>query len=80
MNRLDFGRLLNSVVIPEGMPTEEMAKMVLPIREAIAGMMPERLFRFRSCADMHIEAFEKDEIYAVTADRFNDPFCDGLLQ
>lgn len=79
MDRLEFGNLLDSVVIPEGTSAEEMMKMVLPIREAIAGMMPDSLFRFRSCADMHIDAFEKDEIYAVTAEMFNDPY-DTLLR
>ena len=79
MDRLEFGKLLDSVTIPEGTPAEEMAKMVLPIREAIAGMMPDSLLRYRSCVDIHIEAFEKDEIYAVTADMFNDPY-DTLLR
>ena len=79
MDRSEFGRLLYSVVIPDGTPSEEMAKMVLPIREAISEMMPEKLFRYRSCADMHIEAFENDAIYAVTADQFNDPY-DTLLR
>ena len=79
MERIEFGKLLDSVVIPEGTPAEVMATMVLPIREAIAGMMPESLFRFRNCADMHIDAFERDAIYAVTADSFNDPY-DTLLK
>ena len=79
MDRFEFGRLLDSAVISDGTPTEEIAKMISPIREAIAKMMPESLFRFRSCGDMHIDAFEKDEIYAVTADMFNDPY-DTLLR
>ena len=79
MDRSVFGRLLDSVVISEGMSAEEMMKTVMPIREAISEMMPEQLFRFRSCDDMHIDAFERDAIYAVTADSFNDPH-DTLLK
>ena len=79
MDRFSFGRLIDSIVIPEGTSTEEMVKGVLPIREAISEMMPKSLFRFRSCDDRHIEAFEKDAIYALTADSFNDPY-DTLLR
>ena len=79
MDRSEFGRLLDSVVISEGTSAEEMMKTVMPIREAISEMMPEQLFRFRSCDDMHIDAFERDAIYAVTADSFNDPY-DTLLK
>lgn len=62
IDRIKFGRLLDSIVIPEGTPSEEMIKMVQPIREAISEMMPKRLFRFRKCDEMHIESFEKDSI------------------
>lgn len=79
MDRSEFGRRLDSVVISEGTSAEEMMKTVMPIREAISEMMPEQLFRFRSCDDMHINAFERDAIYAVTADSFNDPY-DTLLK
>ncbi len=50
-------------------------------------MLPSSLFRFRPCGDLQIEAFERDEIYAVTADKFNDPYdtlpwfnLDGIIQ
>ena len=79
MDRIGFGRLLDSIVIPEGTVPEEMIKAVLPIREAISEMMPERLFRFRKCNGKNIDAFKKDAIYAVTADSFNDPY-DTLLK
>ena len=79
MDRIEFGNRLDSIIISEGTPTKEIAKTVPPIREAISEMMPEQLFRFRNCDDMHIDAFEKDAIYAVTADSFNDPY-DTLLK
>lgn len=79
MDRLEFGKLIDNIVIPEGTPSDALVKAVLPIREALLEMMPKSLFRFRSCDDMHIDAFEKDAIYAVTADSFNDPY-DTLLK
>ena len=44
------------------------------MRDAISEMLPSSLFRFRPCGDFQIEAFEKDEIYALTAEKFNDPY------
>ena len=79
MDRNVFGKLIDSIIIPEGTPTDVLVKAMLPIREAIIDMMPGSLFRFRSCDDMHIDAFEKNAIYALTADSFKDPY-DTLLQ
>ena len=42
-------------------------------------MMPSSLFRYRPMGDNQIDAFEKDTIYAVTADMYNDPF-DTLIK
>lgn len=87
MTRVDFDKILQGVVIPEGTLAEIFNEMVQPIREAISAMLPSSLFRFRPCGDSQIEAFERDEIYAVTADKFNDPYdtlpwfnLDGIIQ
>ena len=37
-------------------------------------MMPKSLYRFRACDEMTVDAFQNDIIYAVTADKFNDPY------
>ena len=87
MNREDFDKILQGIVIPEGTPNEIIDEKVQPIREAISEMLPSSLFRFRPSGDLQIEAFEKDEIYALTADKFNDPYdtlpwfnLDGIIQ
>lgn len=74
MNRTEFKRRLNSIVIPDGTPVLDINQMVFPIREAIMEMMPTSLFRYRLCNEMQIDAFEKDKIYAVPAEWFNDPY------
>lgn len=74
MNRGDFDKILQGVVIPEGTPNEIINEMVRPMRDAISEMLPSSLFRFRPCDELQIKAFEKDEIYALTADKFNDPY------
>lgn len=81
MDRSDFSQRLNSIVIPEGISEEERNKSVLPISEALVQMMPNSLFRYRPCDENNpeqlknnIEAFRDDNIYASTADKFNDPY------
>ena len=74
MDRTEFERRLRSIVVPEGTSASDLNRMVLPLREALIDMTPESLFRYRSCKEEHIDAFEKDKIYAVPADWFNDPY------
>lgn len=74
MNRESFAKLLDSIIIPEDTPVPDINRMMLPISEAIVEMMPHSLFRYRTCSEMQIDAFEKDLIFAVPADWFNDPY------
>lgn len=74
MDREEFAKRLYSTVIPEGTAPEDMQAMTRPVSEAIREMMPKRLFRYRAFNDRSVGAFENDIIYAVTADKFNDPY------
>ena len=74
MGREEFARRLYSVVIPEGEAPEDIQTMTRPVSEAIREMMPKRLFRYRAFNDRSVVAFQNDVIYAVTADKFNDPY------
>ncbi len=79
MDRKEFAKILNSVVVSEGCDTQALHQSVLPISQALVQMMPEKLFRYRGCTNKSIEAFENDKVYTVTADMFNDPY-DTLLK
>lgn len=74
MDRLEFAKRLYNVVLPSGSSPEDMQKKMFPVSEVIFQMMPSSLYRYRSCNEMQIEAFRNDTIYAVTADKFNDPY------
>ena len=75
----EFAEILNSIKISEGCDDKILQQEMLPISHAILQMMPNRLFRYRSCSDASVEAFVNDKVYAVTADLFNDPY-DTLLR
>lgn len=79
MERKEFAKRLHSTVVPEGTTPERMTTIMFPVSAAIFEMMPNSLFRYRSLDgskrdEAQIDAFKNDTIYAVTADRFNDPY------
>ncbi len=79
MDRNQFGQLLRSAIIPENTSPEEYKQKLMSIAEALMAMLPEKLYRYRSCSTLNIDAFDKDLVYAITADKFNDPY-DTLIQ
>ncbi len=74
MDREEFAKRLYSTIIPEGEAPEDILTMTRPVSEAIREMMPKSLFRFRACNELSVDAFRNDIIYAVTAEKFNDPY------
>ena len=74
MDRGEFVKRLYYTVIPEGTVPEDIQTMTRPVSEAIREMMPKRLFLYRAFDDRSMDAFQNDIIYAVTADKFNDPY------
>lgn len=77
--RQEFEQILNDIVIPEGTTQDEIREKVLALVNFINAHIPAQLFRFRSCSELNIDAFDKDVLYAVTPDKFNDPY-DALFR
>ena len=59
MDRKKFAEILNSIQVSEGCDSETLQQKLLPISQALVQMMPDRLYRYRNCSDVSIEAFEK---------------------
>ena len=74
MDRIGFSEKLLSIEIPEGTPIEDIQLLTRPISEAINQTMPNSLFRYRAYSSNAVDAFKNDIIYAVTANKFNDPY------
>lgn len=79
MNRDEIRDILESIKIPDSTLPEDMQKLLLPLNAAIVKMAPECLYKYRSCTEDTISAFENDELWMSTSDMFNDPF-DTLIQ
>jgi hypothetical protein len=58
MDRKEFAEILNSIKTSEGCDDKTLQQEVLQISHAIHQMMPNRLFRYRSCSDTSFEAFK----------------------
>lgn len=74
-----FRDVLESTIIPEELSQEEAMPLYHKLYQAVEAIIPSRLFRYRECSEMHLDAFDRDLIYASSADRFNDPY-DCLLR
>lgn len=74
MDREEFAKSLYSTVIPEGTSPEIIQTLTRPVSEVVREMVPKSLFRFREIDVRSVDAFKNDIIYAVTADKFNDPY------
>ena len=81
MDRNEFAKRLRSIIVSEDVEPEVLYHSILPLSEALVQMMPQSLFRYRPCDrndktafERQIDAFKNDKVYAVTADKFNDPY------
>lgn len=81
MDRDEFAKRLESIKVSEGVAPEILNQCVLPISEVLVRMLPQSLFRYRPCDsndkvafERQLDAFKNDKVFAVTADKFNDPY------
>lgn len=74
-----FKNLLESTIIPENIPQDEAMPMFHKLYQIVDAITPSRLFRYRDCSEAQIDAFDRDLIFASSADKFNDPY-DCLLR
>ena len=72
--RKEFKNILEKTFLPEGISNEERNERLLPLSKHIFEHIPSKLFRFRECSEMNFDAFNGDKLFAVTSDKFNDPY------
>jgi len=72
--RIEFKELLEKTFLPEDISNEERNEKLLPLSKHIYEHTPSRLFRYRDCSEMNFDAFNEDKLFAVTSDKFNDPY------
>lgn len=78
MTKKDYAKMINSIIIPGNLPFEEKDNRYQPIKDFLNSQTPKKLYRFRSCCERHISAFDRDELSFSPGYKMNDDF-DGLL-
>lgn len=79
IDRTEFERIIDGLKLPQTYSREELIEKCHPLYQVIHKNTPEKLFRYRMCSLKNVEAFNCDDVYAVTTDMFNDPY-DGLVK
>lgn len=74
MDTREFEKVLNNTVIPSNIGIEEQKERIQSLQSYIAANTPSRLYKYRTCCDNHISAFDEDQIWASTADTMNDGY------
>lgn len=74
MDKQEFAKRLHSIVVPEGTSVKDINAMVFPLSEVLVQLTPQKLFRYRKYEENTVNAFKEGNIYALTADSFNDPY------
>ena len=72
--RSEFIEMLNKTEVPSSASIDEQIKAYGNLQETIKKHIPQKLFRYRSCNERSISAFDKDEIWVSSADCMNDGY------
>lgn len=69
----EYWELLEKTVVPESISFENACDLQRPLTEFVKQYLPRRLFRYRVCNELSIDAFRKNRIYFNSPYNFNDP-------
>lgn len=73
-DRKAFSELLYTTVIPASLSKEEQERLFKKVDDSAQKLLPKSLFKYRSCSEQNINAFDKDELWFASADCMNDGF------
>ena len=74
MFRTKFEEKLESVVIPQDTPQDELGKMCQKLDRYVAEKLPTFLYKFRCCNERHIDAFYHNQVWISNAELMNDGY------
>lgn len=76
--RDEFEKIVENIKVNRNTLPEEFNQKMQPMIQFIQNNIPNQLYKFRSCTEYSLDAFEKDEIWLANASLFND-LHDSLL-
>lgn len=78
MTDLEYKRMIHSIVVPATLSIEEQENRYQPLNDFLQNETPEKLYRFRQCNELNIDAFDKDRLFFSPGNKMNDDF-DSML-
>lgn len=69
-----YGKLLKDIVVPSNLPFDEQMKLYMPLNDFLIKNTPKKLFRYRECSELNIDAFDRCQIWVSRAIDMNDDF------
>lgn len=67
-------QLLNETVVPSNLPMDEQIKLSKHLNDFLFKNTPKKLFRYRKCTELNIDAFDKGQIWVSRSIDMNDDF------
>lgn len=69
-----YKQLLEGTIVPSNLPIDEQEKLYQPLNEFLSKNTPQKLFRYRECTELNIDAFDKSQIWASHSIDMNDDY------
>ncbi len=69
-----YRQLLNETVVPSNLPIDEQMKLYMPINDFLLKNTPRKVFRYRKCTELNVDAFDKSQIWVSHSIDMNDDY------
>ena len=74
LDRDSFAEKLSATVVPQNLPAEQKAVIYNELQIESNKLLPDKLYRYRSCSENSIGAFYNDELWVAKSSLMNDGF------
>ena len=68
INKQIFADKLLSTSIPSNLPITDQQKRIESLQQNAHSLLPNRLYRFRTCSERSFDAFDKNKLWVSSAD------------
>lgn len=70
--------MIHSITVPATLSPKEQIKRYQPLIDFLQKETPEKLYRFRQCNELNLDAFDQDKLFFSPGNKMNDDF-DSML-
>lgn len=71
---MDFRKIIENTVVPMNFSTEEKIACYDGVIRYVNSILPNKLYRFRTCSERSLSAFYNDELWFANGSTMNDDF------